>query len=140
MLFKQIRADFLSARKRRHTNESNLLSLIVSELESNALYVRDANGVVQEKTVKDAQVIAAVRKVSANLRDLISVKTAQNRSTAEELEQILILNRYIPEQISEQKLIEISTEFDHISKFFTHLEQNYPGQYDRKAAAQLFNK
>lgn len=101
-LFDTIQKDFISARKSRDTFATKILSMLVSDLK----YQKINN---QQDELDDSVVIAVVQKnVKQKKEALVEFeKSSRDDLVKEAKDELEILIKYIPAQLSEDKIREI---------------------------------
>lgn len=146
MLMNKLRADSLQARKNRDTISSNLLTSLVSE----AAMVGKNNG---NRETTDEETLRVVKKFLDNAREtrelLIKNGAQEDRASMawEPIDtanrEIEILEKYVPEQLTELSLKNIINLFKidnpdaKMGDIMKFLQANYAGQYDGKLASQV---
>lgn len=136
MLIEKIRADLLTARKARATVAANSLTALVGE----AVMV-GKNAGNREST--DEEVIATVRKFLKNLEETKRNLVAHNKDTAVCEEEIAIISKYLPQQMSVDELrsavaaIAAETAGANMGVVMKVLKERYAGLYDGKLASEV---
>jgi uncharacterized protein YqeY len=134
-LLKQIKADQVAARKARNTQEATVLTTLLGEA-----------GPSGNDVVTDEQVTKVVQKFLKNLHDVIGY-TANSEVQDRMKEEIAILERYQPAQLTEDKIRQFATEAladladepagKRVGMVMKQLTEKYRGQYDGKVASQI---
>ena len=134
-LLKQIKADQVAARKARNTQEATVLTTLLGEA-----------GPSGNDVVTDEQVTKVVQKFLKNLHDVIGY-TANPEVQDRMKEEIAILERYQPAQLTEDKIRQFATEAladladepagKRVGMVMKQLTEKYRGQYDGKVASQI---
>lgn len=146
-LMEKLRADYLAARKNRDGN--GVAIALYSSLVGEAAMVGKNNG---NRETTDEEALRVVKKFLDNAKETHShVSKAALETNAPNmgdaiyntLVEIGILEKYMPEQLTEEKLrllitlfIE-ATEGANMGHVMKHLQTNYGGQYDGKLASKL---
>lgn len=136
MLIERIKADLLTARKARATVAANSLTALVGE----AVMV-GKNAGNREST--DEEVVATVRKFLKNLEETKRNLVAHNKDTSVCDEEIAIISRYLPQQMSADELrsaitvIVAETAGANMGVVMKVLKEKYAGLYDGKLASTL---
>lgn len=136
MLIERIKADLLTARKARATVAANSLTALVGE----AVMV-GKNAGNREST--DEEVVATVRKFLKNLEETKRNLVAHNKDTSVCEEEIVIISRYLPQQMSADELrsaitvIVAETAGANMGVVMKVLKEKYAGLYDGKLASTL---
>lgn len=136
MLIEKIRADLLAARKARATVAANSLTALVGE----AVMV-GKNAGNREST--DDEVVATVRKFLKNLEETKRNLVAHNKDVAVCEEEIEIISRYLPQQMSADELksavaaIVAETAGANMGVVMKILKERYAGLYDGKVASEV---
>lgn len=133
---KQIEEDVKTAMKARDQLRLNTLRGFLSELKREEIDTR------QELT--DDKYTSILQKEIKKRRD--ALEFAKNAGRAEMVEQneaeIVILQSYLGEQLSNEKLLEIISSLvasgnDSIGKLMGALNKDYKGRFDGRAASEL---
>ena len=129
-LLDTIKADQLEARKLGDTLRAKLLTTLLGEASPSG-----------NDTTTDDKVQAVVKKFIKNLDEMLkySKSDSEHFSTLNEIE---ILNKYMPKQLSEEELDDIVCDLiddgcDNIGKIMKELNTKYKGQFDGKVASGL---
>lgn len=117
----QIKADFVSAMKEQNKEIKLLLSVVIGEMDR------------VNKVLTDEQVISVVKKM------IEGAKTTNN------LDEVAILEKYLPKQLSEEQLnglisaLIFSNNYTakDMGKIMSSLKESHAGQYDGKLASSL---
>lgn len=138
-MFEQMKKDNLNARKEKDTTTSNLLSVLIAEIEKGAK--DDGN-----REVNNKDILAALKKFSKGAKESITALEKAGRDTSEVKQEIEILERYLPKQMSETELrkaiatiVEGLTEKSPkmMGKIMGELKAKHEGSYDGKMAGQI---
>ena len=134
-LLKQIKADQVTARKARNTQEATVLTTLLGEA-----------GPSGNDTVSDEQVQKVVQKFLKNLHDVIGY-TVNPEVQDRMKEEIKILERYRPAQLTEDEIRAFVTEAiadlgdvpsgKKVGMVMKQLTEKHKGQYDGKVASQI---
>lgn len=117
-LKEKITLDRLNALKQGNNIEKNLLGVLIGELDR------------KTKTPSDSDVIAVVKKM------------VENAKTLNNAEEINILEKYLPQMLSEIEIGEIvlANKFSNIGDCMKFFKENYSGHYDGKLLSDIFKK
>ena len=138
-MFEQMKKDNLNARKEKDTTTSNLLSVLIAEIEKGAK--DDGN-----REVNNKDILAALKKFSKGAKESITALEKAGRDTSQVKQEIEILERYLPKQMSETELRKaIATIVERLpekspkmmGKIMGELKAKYEGSYDGKMAGQI---
>lgn len=99
-LFTQINSDLKSAMKQSQTEATNTLRMLVSAVRNEQI--------AKQKDLSDEDVVAVVSREVKKRRDSVTQYTAAGRADLADKEQseISILQKYLPEQLSEEQIRE----------------------------------
>jgi hypothetical protein len=102
-LFDSIQKDFISARKSRDTFMSKVLSMLVSDIKYEKI-----NG--SKEDIDDELVISVVQKSIKQKKEALAEfeKAERDDLVKEAQDELAILEKYQPEQLSESKIREIA--------------------------------
>jgi uncharacterized protein YqeY len=123
-LIEQIKKDFMVAYKAKEMEKKDFIGLLKSEVTK------------ESKDPEDAYIVSKIKSMIKNA-------AATDSLSESELE---ILNGYLPEQLSDDKLSDIISEFikseelsgmKDMGKVMGYLKSNYDGLYDGKLASTL---
>ena len=138
-MLEQMKKDNLNARKEKDTTTSNLLSVLIAEIEKGAK--DDGN-----REVNNKDILAALKKFSKGAKESITALEKAGRDTSQIKQEIEILERYLPKQMSEAELRKaIATMVEGLpekspkmmGKIMGELKAKYEGSYDGKMASQI---
>jgi uncharacterized protein YqeY len=137
-LIEKIKIDQVAARKARYVIETNLLTTLIGEAEM--VGKNDGN-----RAPTDGEVVATVRKFQKNAYETLALVNANADARAEVQFEIDILSRYLPTQITGDKLksviesivIEIGATPKDMGKIMGLLKSRFDGQYDGKEASTI---
>ena len=138
-MLEQMKKDNLNARKEKDTTTSNLLSVLIAEIEKGAK--DDGN-----REVNNKDILAALKKFSKGAKESITALEKAGRDTSQVKQEIEILERYLPKQMSETELrkaiatiVEVLTEKSPkmMGKIMAELKAKHEGSYDGKMASQI---
>ena len=138
-MLEQMKKDNLNARKEKDTTTSNLLSVLIAEIEKGAK--DDGN-----REVNNKDILAALKKFSKGAKESITALEKAGRNTSQVKQEIEILERYLPKQMSETELRKaIATIVEGLpekspkmmGKIMGELKAKYEGSYDGKMAGQI---
>jgi len=129
-LLDTIKADMLTARKERNSEAVKVYTTLYGELE----LISKKNGTA----ITDELVVSTVKKFISNLDTNLDNVTSTVQIDAIKFE-MAILEKYVPAQLTEQKLLEIVSALNpsNMGEAMGHLKTNYSGQYDGKVASQV---
>ena len=134
-----MKKDNLNARKKKDTTTSNLLSVLIAEIEKGAK--DDGN-----REVNNKDILAALKKFSKGTKESITALEKAGRDTSQVKQEIEILERYLPKQMSEAELrkaiatmVEVLPEKSPkmMGKIMGELKAKHEGSYDGKMAGQI---
>lgn len=128
-LFELLKSDLKAARLQRKDLDTLTLSSIVGDLGGAAQMVNGA------KVVSDELVITYLTKYVKNINESLGYQHSD-----ELVHQRNIAGKYLPALMTTEQLknVRLSTKWDNIGQFMSHLKTNYPGQYDGKAASEVW--
>ena len=138
-MLEQMKKDNLNARKKKDTTTSNLLSVLIAEIEKGAK--DDGN-----REVNNKDILAALKKFSKGAKESITALEKAGRDTSQVKQEIEILERYLPKQMSEAELrkaiatmVEVLPEKSPkmMGKIMGELKAKHEGSYDGKMASQI---
>ena len=138
-MLKRIKNDMLEAKKSGDKLKGNLLSTLYGE----AVRVGKDNG---NRESTDGEVIKVIQKFVNGLEETIEAKKKIGREFENEKRELEILEGYLPEMLTEEKLSEIIDGY--ISKLeeksmkamggiMKKLKEEHEGLYDGKLASQI---
>lgn len=136
MLIEKLRADLLTARKIRAPITVGLLTALVGE----AVMVGKNAG---NRETTDDEALAMVRKFLKNATETLQRLDDAGRPTDVTKEEILILNSYLPKQLSSEQLLDAvrgMKEADpalNVGTAMKLLKERYNGLYDGKVASEV---
>lgn len=133
-LFKQIKKDQLAARKARAKGKTALLTTLIGEL------MTDVTGTSAESlVVTDAMVVAKTKKFIKSLQEIAAVYPFQSNEQTAALVEIMILEEYLPKQLTDAELTKILTECGatQVGSAMAFLKHEYAGLYDGRAASTI---
>ena len=129
ILYDRLRDDLIKSMKAKNGERSNLLRVILGEVNRNT-----------EKDFSDKTVLSAIKKMK---KDALLVNSEESQK------EIKILDEYLPEQLEEKQLetlimgIITKNGYDSMKNMgdvMKELQQNYGGKYDGKMASQIVKK
>ena len=99
----------------------------------------------KKQDLKEDQIIAILKNEIKKRKEAIEYleKDSRTEEIATQNQEIEILNSYLPQQLSEEKLTEILTQFKeanpdaNMGMGMKHLKDSFAGQYDGKTASTL---
>ena len=138
-LIEQIRQDQLTSRKNRNVPKTALLTTLLGEV---GMVAKNAG----RADATDDEVIAMIKKFVKNAQESIQVTLVQasaqmNVEKLSELRyELVILNGYLPKQLSREELAALRVEKNPANKgdWMKFLKENYAGLYDGKLASEVF--
>lgn len=134
--------DIVKARLSSDNITRNLLSTLYAE----------ASRVGKDKRngpSTDDEVIATVKKFIANTNETSNLLKDRNQDNSAQLNEISILSKYMPAQLTEEKLTDIIkniisenniSDIKSMGKIMSVLKSNYQGTYDGKIASELIKQ
>ena len=130
-MLEKIKNDLLKARKNKESNKSKLLTTIVSDIEN---LVRD-----NKKKSIDELSLSVLQKFVKGINEILK----HDPSNENALNELNVIDEYMPKQLSKDKLKDIvdqfirSNENVNMGMIMGFLKMNYNGQYDGKLASQI---
>jgi len=130
-LMEQIKAHQIAARKlgALQEREASLLTTLLGEA---AMVGKNAG-----RETTDQEVVAVVKKFIKNIDETITALQARNQLFTEFSYERSILERYLPQQLTESTLFAVAKTQPDMPTFMKHLKENYAGQYDGKLASTI---
>jgi len=133
-LITKMKADLLEARKSKNLAARSALPPLIGDCE--------AIGKKALRAPTDSEVIAIVKSFVKKANEVLKVN-----SNPETLTEIKLYNRYLPQQLSVDRLDEIISEYAcdeggkiNIGMTMGYLKANFEGQYDGRIASQRILK
>ena len=142
MLVDKIKQDQLSARKRRDSLSTQLLTTLYSD----AVMVGKDNG---GRETTDIEVISILKKYIKNAEEVMSNLSPSDERFAYAVFEIEILNSYLPTQLSEAELTAVIVEIiefcaytsmKDMGKTMQALKAMYDGTYDGATASDIVRR
>lgn len=132
-LLSTIKSDFLSARKDRNKELSAFLSSLVGDIESKAV---TASGRVE---LLDEHVVATLKSYEKKGLENLSIENLSPILKNQVHNELEVIYKYLPVQLSAEKLREIFSELDtsNLGLMMKHLKENYSGSYDGALASKI---
>ena len=136
-ILEQIKAASISARKARDTAASGLLTTLLSDV---VMVGKNAG-----RDTTDAEAVAIVKKFVNNNNETIG-RITDNDAIAVLNTENMILDKFLPQQMSEAEIKEQLTKFKEqftisnakeMGKLLGHLKAQFGGQYDGAVAAKI---
>jgi len=137
-LLTSLKADQLTARKSKNTVEATLLTTLIGE--ASMAGKNDGN---REST--DDEVLYVIRKFIKGAKDTMAVIESSSEMFKALENELVVLERYLPKQLSENELIahiktiaeeiEATTAKD-MGRVMKELQTRFAGLYDGKVASQ----
>jgi len=154
MLLKNIKKDYMQYRKNYKHNWNNrqdeigkeILSLILSNLKNKEISLN-----TKWEEVNDTDIIKIIENEIKQIKDTLSYleKAWKENSVAEEKRKIIILEKYLPQKLTEEELIKIikdiinENNINDINKgkwiIFKILKERYGGKYDWQIVNTILN-
>jgi len=130
-LMEQIKAHQIAARKlgALQEREASLLTTLLGEA---AMVGKNAG-----RETSDQEVVAVVKKFIKNIDETITALQARGQLFTEFSYERSILERYLPQQLTESTLFAVAKTQPDMPTFMKHLKENYAGQYDGKLASTI---
>ena len=131
-LQKQINIDLVTAMKSKDTITLNVLRVLKGEIQRAE---QSSKGKIE---LSDSDVIKLIKKSIDGINE-----------TGGDQAEVLVLEKYMPKQISESDIIIIATKLilkenynsqKDMSKIMVYFNQNYAGQYDGKILSEVVKK
>ena len=128
LLFTALKQDRMKARRTHETLVSNILTVLLGELETNAK--RDGTEVTDDMVIKTATKFIKSNNETMQLTESSSTTVTLKAENS-------VLNNYLPKQLTESELRVIITDINasNIGVVMKELKMNYPGQYDGRMAS-----
>jgi len=135
----QLKKDHLESRKQRNTLKSNLLGTVIAE----AVMIGKNDG---NRETTESEILAVIKKFLKGINESIESLKKQGRDTSEIEKEKVILESYMPSQLSEEKLTIIINELvdalpeknmKQMGKVMGEIKKKYDGQFDGKLASSL---
>jgi uncharacterized protein YqeY len=130
MLIETLKTQRIQAMKDKQIVAKNLLTTLLGELEGKAK--RD------NIDINDEMVVQTCKKFIASNEEVIAQTTSTEAATKLKEENV-ILNNYLPKQLTEEQLGSIikSSGATNVGEAMKFLKDNYAGQYDGKLASTV---
>jgi uncharacterized protein YqeY len=132
-LLQTIKDDFLAARKARESSTAAFLSALIGTIESAAI---TAEGRVE---LTEQHVVTVLKSYLKKNAELLAIENLpENAIKMVEFEKGII-EKYLPTQLTEEKIREIFTELDesNLGLMMKHLKDNFAGLYDGTLASKI---
>jgi uncharacterized protein len=134
MLMETIRKDMFEAKKAKETVKANLLSTLFSEIFTLS---KSGNELTSEDEIK------IIRKFLKNIDETLGFDISAD-AKAKLLTEKLILESYLPKQMSTEEIDKIVSQMISESKTIKEImpffKQNYAGLYDGKTVSETIKK
>ena len=127
-LMEQIKVKQVQARK-SGSIEASLLTTLLGEA---AMVGKNAG-----RETNDAEVVAVVKKFVKNIDETVSALTSRGQDAATFVAERDVLEQFLPDQLSENALIEVAKCQPNMPAFMKHLKENFAGKYDGKLASTV---
>lgn len=135
-LMSLIKAKQIEARKSKDPLTSGLLTTLMGEA---AVIGKNAGN----RETTDAEVVSVVKKFIKNIDETVNALTLHNKDTSTYLNERLVLEQFLPLQLTELALTHLAEKHTTMPEFMKFLKETHPGQYDGKMASavakQVFN-
>lgn len=130
MLIETLKTQRIQAMKEKQVVAKNLLTTLLGELEGKAK--RD------NTEITDEMVVQTCKKFIASNDEVIAQTTSAEAATKLKEENV-ILNNYLPKQLTEEQLGTIikSSGATNVGEAMKFLKDNYAGQYDSRLAISI---
>lgn len=131
----RIRADALTARKKRRP-EAGLLTTLIGEIETRTKALKES------RPLTDEEVVGIVRKFLKNAEETLATVRGSRREVLDQVAlEILTLQGYLPSQMSEADLRSYAEarikSGDGMGQVMAALKADFPGRYDGKLASAV---
>lgn len=125
----EVRLDQLKARLAYRKTQT-----ILSKVEVNLLTTLIGEAELLERSPQGLDMVALVKKFKKNIAETLKVKKTDDLNY-----ESMLLDRYVPPQLTEAKLLSIlqCSGAANVGEAMKHLKQNYAGQYDGKLASTV---
>jgi len=139
MLIEKIRQDMITARKLRNSIKKSLLVTLYAETLRVGKDKRNGD-------TTDEEVIATVKKFKANAEETIALLEAKNQDSSVQQQEVAILDRYLPAQMSREDLTVAAKSIAEslaekgpkaMGAVMAELKKQYAGRYDGKMASDV---
>lgn len=132
-ILKTIKEDFLQARKNREHSVSSFLSSLVGDIETAAV---TAEGRVE---ITDAMVVKVLKSYEKKAKEFLDIENLAANMLANIHFEMEIINKYMPVQLTEEKIRSIFSELDtsNLGVMMKHLKDNFEGLYDGSLASKI---
>lgn len=141
MLYKKIKDDRVEARKSKNTDLNNLLTTVLGQVQNNVMGVVSKED-LEEDRVPDAEVTKVLNYFVKNAKKGYEITQQESY-----LNEIQILEQYLPKLISEDILKETITQIINETEgklifglIFKQLVSKLDGEFDKKLASDLVNQ
>jgi uncharacterized protein YqeY len=138
-LMEKLQADQLAARKSRASVSAALLTALIGE---SAMVGKNAGN----RASTDDEVLATIRKFLKNAEETRARLTEAGKDTTVILEEIQILNEYLPQQMTDEQLsaaisdIIQETGASNMGAVMKALKERHAGLYDGRRANELIKQ
>lgn len=138
-MYNQLKKENMEARKEKNTLKANLLSTVIGEAQTIG---KNAGN----REPNQEEVLGVIKKFMKSIDESIAVLEKAGRDSAKEKEEKGILEKYLPKQMTEEKLKKAIDEIvaglaDKSPKMMgavmAQLKEKYPNQFDGKMASAL---
>lgn len=127
MIFEDVKNNMIKAMKEHNTADKGTYSLFLARLKNKAIELH-------KSTLEDSESIMEAKKFVKVLAEELEYnkKAGKDTTVAELARSIDLIQEYIPEQLSEEKIIEIITENKLVSvkDIMTFFKTNFNGTVD----------
>ena len=128
MIYDKINAERLLARKQGRTLDASVLGTLLGEIQRKEASILDGR-----KVYKDDAVVAVIKKMISNLREL----EANGKAVTDE---IAVLDQFMPRMMDEEELRMEAAKHASMPEFMKWLKANRSGQYDGRYASAIANE
>ena len=136
MLLQDLQQANITAMKEHNTNARSILSVVISRCKLQEVELRSKN-----LELKDEDVLSIIQKVLKELADEKDgyIKTNNTERTKLIEEQIDIIKKYLPAQLSEEEILNEINKLDDksIPSIMKHFKTNFAGQVDMSLVSKI---
>ena len=131
-LLEKIKQDQLQSRKDRTEGKTSLLTTLYSE---SAMVGKNQN-----RETTDSEVISVIKKFMKNNEEFRKSIDKNEDTYFRLLLEYVILESYLPKQLTEQEIKDIVHHQDHetLGDCMKHFKENYSGLYDAKLVKDIY--
>lgn len=132
-----IRSAFLRARVAKDNVTTNILSILLTEIENKSL-------LKNREPLTEAEIVSILRKMIRNLEETIEIYKKQNKQEllAEEQKQLEVLKEFLPKPLDENEVRElVKQSIDKLGrdmgKIMKYMMENYGARVDSRVLANI---